>query len=68
MLLELLIQPFKELVHHPQARQFSAKATDGAVVWSCKVHIQEEEFAEEEGVVDPFFDFVITQAVPGLKQ
>jgi len=31
-------------------------------------HIQEEEFAEEEGVVDPFLDFVITQAVPGLKQ
>ena len=61
--------PFlKELVHNPQACQFSAKATDGAVVWSWKAHIQEEEFAEEEGVVDPFFDFVITQAVPGLKQ
>ena len=38
------------------------------MVWSWKAHIQEEEFAEEEGVVDPFFDFVITQAVPGLKQ
>ena len=68
VLLELLIQPFKELVHNPQASQFSAKATDGAVVWSWKAHIQEEEFAEEEGVVDPFFDFVITQAVSGLKQ
>ena len=67
VLLELLIQLLKELVHHPQARQFSAKATNGAVVWSCKAHIQQEEFAEEEGVVDPFFDFVITQAVLGLK-
>ena len=67
VLLELLIQLAKELVHNPQARQFSAKATDGAVVWSWKAHIQEGEFAEEEGVVDPFFDFVITQAVPGLK-
>jgi len=38
------------------------------VVWGWKAHIQEEEFAEEEGVVDPFFDFVITQAVSGLKQ
>ena len=68
VLLELLIQLAKELVHNPQARQFSAKATDGAVVWSWKAHIQEEEFAEEEGVVDPFFDFVITQAVPDVKQ
>ena len=68
VLLELLIQSFKELVHNPQAGQFSAKATDGAVVWSWKPHIQEEEFAEEEGVVDPFLDFVITQAVPDLKQ
>ena len=68
VLLELLIQLLKELVHNPQACQFSAKATDGAVVWSWKAHIQEEELAEEEGVVDPFFDFVITQAVPGLKQ
>ena len=68
VLLELLIQLAKELVHNPQARQFSAKATDGAVVWSWKAHIQGEEFAEEEGVVDPFFDLVITQALPGLKQ
>jgi len=32
------------------------------VLWSGagRPHIQEEEFAEEEGVVDPFFDFVIT--------
>ena len=60
VLLELLIQLAKELVHNPQAGQFSAKATDGAVVWSWKAHIQEEEFAEEEGVVDPFFDFVIS--------
>ena len=38
------------------------------VLWSGAGRpIQEEEFAEEEGVVDPFFDFVITQAVPGLK-
>ena len=58
VLLELLIQLAKELVHNPQAGQFSAKATDGAVVWSWKAHIQEGEFAEEEGVVDPFFDFV----------
>ena len=29
--LELLIQLLKELVHNPQACQFSAKATDGAV-------------------------------------
>ena len=56
MLLELLIQLPKELVHNPQAGQFSAKATDDTVVWSWKAHIQEEEFAEEEGVVDPFFD------------
>jgi len=68
VLLELLIQLPKELVHNPQAGQFSAKATDDTVVWSWKAHIQEEEFAEEEGVVDPFFDFVITQAVPSLKQ
>ena len=66
--LELLIQLLKELVHNPQACQFSAKATDGAVLWSWKPHIQEEEFAEEQGVVDPFFDSVITQAVPCLKQ
>ena len=66
--LELLIQLLKELVHNFQACQFSAKATDGAVLWGWKAHIQEEEFAEEEGIVDPFFDFVITQAVPGLKQ
>ena len=49
VLLELLIQFPKELVHNPQAYQFSAKATDGAVPWSWKAHIQEEEFAEEEG-------------------
>ena len=36
VLLELLIQLAKELVHNPQAGQFSAKATDGAVVWSWK--------------------------------
>ena len=66
--LELLIQLLKELVHNPQACLFSAKATDGAVLWSWKAHIQEEEFAEEEGVVDPFFDSVITQIVPCLKQ
>ena len=32
------------------------------VLWSGagSPDIQEEEFAEEEGVVDPFFDFVIT--------
>ena len=47
--LELLIQLLKELVHNPQACQFSAKATDGAVLWSWKAHIQEEEFAKEEG-------------------
>ena len=68
VLLELLIQFPRELVHNPQACQFSAKATDGAVVWSWKAHINEEEFAEEDGGVDPFFDFVITQAIPGLKQ
>ena len=68
VLLELLIQPFKELVHNPQACQFSVKATDGAVAWSWKAHIHEEEFAEEDGGIDPFFDFVITQAVPCLKQ
>ena len=68
VLLELLIQLAKELVHNSQASQFSAKATDGAVVWSWKPHIQEEEFTEEQGVVDPFFNFVITQAIPGLKQ
>ena len=56
------------LVHNPQVGQFSAKATDGAVVWSWKAHIQEEDFAEEDGAVDPFFDSVITQAVPCLKQ
>ena len=67
VLLELLIQLLKELVHNPQACQLSAKATDGAVIWSWKPHIQEVEFAEEERVVDPFFDFVITQAVLGLK-
>ena len=68
VLLELLIQLAKELVHNPQASEFSTEATDGAVVWSWKAHIQEEEFAEEEGVVDSFFDFVITQAILGLKQ
>ena len=68
VLLELLIQLPKELVHNPQAGQFSVKATDDAVVWSWKAHIQEEEFAEEEGVIDPFFDFLITKAVLGLKQ
>ena len=67
VLLELLIQLLEEL-HSPQAGQFSVKATDDAVAWSWKAHIQEEEFAEEEGVVDPFFDFLITQAVPCLKQ
>ena len=66
--LELLIQLLKELVHNLQACQFSAKATDDAVVWSWKAHIHEKEFAEEDGGVDPFFDFVITQAVSGLKQ
>ena len=68
VLLELLIQLAKELVHNLQARQFSTEATDGAVVWSWKGHIQEEEFAEEKGVIDLFFNFVITQAIPGLKQ
>ena len=68
VLLELLIQLLKELVHNFQACQFSAKATDGAVLWSWEAHIQEEEFAEEDGGVDPFFNFVITQAVSGLKQ
>ena len=68
VLLELLIQLAKELVHNPQAGQFSTEATDGTVVWSWKPHIQEEQFAEEEGVIDPFFDFLITKAVPGLKQ
>ena len=51
VLLKLLIQLPKKLVHNPQAGQFSVKATDDAVVWSWKAHIQEEEFAEEEGVV-----------------
>ena len=51
VLLELLIQLPKELVHNPQAGQFSAKATDGAVVWSWKAHIQEEEFAQTEGTI-----------------
>lgn len=46
VLLELLIELLKELVHNPQACQFRAKATDGAVVWSWKAHIQEEEFAQ----------------------
>ena len=32
VLLKLLIQLPKELVHNPQVGQFSAKATDGAVV------------------------------------
>ena len=68
VLLELLIQLPKELVHNPRAGQFSVKATDDAVDWSWKAHIQEEEFAEEEGGIDPFFGSVITQAVPGLKQ
>ena len=60
VLLELLIQLVKELVHNLQACQFSAKATDGAVVWSWTAHIQEEEFAEKNGVFDLFFDFIIT--------
>lgn len=63
MLFELLIQLLKELVHNPQASQFSAKSTDGAVVRSWKAHIQ-----EKEGVIDPFFDFVIIQATLCLKQ
>ena len=51
VLLELLIQLLNELVHNPQACQFSAKATDGAVVWSWKAYIQEEEFAQTEGTI-----------------
>ena len=68
MLLELLIQLTKELVHNPQAGKFSPKATDGAVVGSGNSHVQEEKFAEKKGVVDAFFYLVITQAVPDLQQ
>ena len=49
VLLKLLIQLPKELVHNPQAGQSRVKATDDAVLWSWKAHIQEEEFAEEDG-------------------
>ena len=68
VLLELLIQLAKELVHNPQASQFSTKATDGAVVESWTFQLQEEKFAEKDGVVDAFFNFVITQAIPDLYQ
>ena len=39
VLLELLIQLAKELIHNPQAGEFSTEVTDSAVVWGWKAHI-----------------------------
>ncbi|ERJ64326.1 hypothetical protein HMPREF1554_02144, partial [Porphyromonas gingivalis F0569] len=66
VLLELLIQLPKEFIHNPQAGEFATETTDRAMIGGGEPNVQTKEFTEKQGVVDAFFNLVVTQTIPSL--